>query len=711
MNMKVKDYNIYKKENICVFLILLFSLFISVGYSAISTNLKISGDVAFMKTADIRVIGSSLNGVTNSGAQTTPVSFDYARISGGISLPNLNSTVTITVKTRNYVALDKEITSITNTTFSNSNIEYTISGYSLGDKILGNATTTFTITFKYKSSVTTVPSTKTLNYKLTFNFNNYTPNMMIENTHPWVPSSSGYNWLSGPINSLNIEAISFTTTNTVPASALGSWDVSTKQNGGIMAWYFDNDGDSKYEIVIGSSEGAVLASNLTFYTCYLKNLENFDGANLNISKLNSLETMFLYAGYNVSDFIISNITSWDVSNVTNMSRIFSSAGYNATSWTIGDLSGWDTSNVTNMSGMFNYAGYKATSWSIGDLSGWNTSNVTNMYDMFNNAGGSASTWTIGDLSEWNTSNVTNMNGMFVNAGYSAPTWTIGDLSEWNVSNVTNMSLMFSGAGYSVTTFSLNLSNWDVSNVTNMSSMFSYFGYSVTTFSLNLSNWDVSNVTDMSDMFLRAGYKATTWSIGNLSNWDVSNVTDMDSMFQDAGRSVTTFSLNLSNWDVSKVTTMRRLFSGAGDDATTFSLNLSNWNVSNVTDMSYMFSSTGGLSATTWSIGDLSGWNTSNVTNMSNMFSDAGYNATTWNSIGTLKVYATDISNIFNSCRKAKATINIYSNPTSYTDAFFYSSAESGSGITVNYSSATTNIDAIIATKSSYSNVVKGSLIS
>ena len=119
----------------------------------------------------------------------------------------------------------------------------------------------------------------------------------------------------------------------------------------------------------------------------------------------------------------------------------------------------------------------------------------------------------------------------------------------------------------------------------------------------------------------------------------------------------------------------------------------------------------GYSATTWNIGNLSGWNTSNVTNMSRMFFYAGYDASTWNSIGTLKVYATDISNIFSSCRKAKATINIYSNPTSYTNAFNYASAVSGSKITVNYSSATTNIDAIIATKSSYSNVVKGSLIS
>jgi hypothetical protein len=56
----------------------------------------------------------------------------------------------------------------------------------------------------------------------------------------------------------------------------------------------------------------------------------------------------------------------------------------------------------------------------------------------------------------------------------------------------------------------------------------------------------------------------------------------------------------------------------------------------------------------------------------------------------------------------KVILNVYSNPTSYDNTFLNASTFTGSGITVNYSSATTNIDAIIATKSGNSNVVKGS---
>jgi hypothetical protein len=94
--------------------------------------------------------------------------------------------------------------------------------------------------------------------------------------------------------------------------------------------------------------------------------------------------------------------------------------------------------------------------------------------------------------------------------------------------------------------------------------------------------------------------------------------------------------------------------------------------------------------------------------MDNMFLEAGKNATTWNSIGTLKVYTTNITSIFYGCKNAKATLNIYSNPTYYANAFSAAATKTGSLITVNYSNTTTNIDRIVATKSSNSNVVKGS---
>jgi len=90
--------------------------------------------------------------------------------------------------------------------------------------------------------------------------------------------------------------------------------------------------------------------------------------------------------------------------------------------------------------------------------------------------------------------------------------------------------------------------------------------------------------------------------------------------------------------------------------------------------------------------------------MSNMFHAAGGNDA---NIGTLKIYADDIASMFESANGLSATINIYSNPSIYNKAFYGAARYDGAKITVNYSSTTTNIDNIIATKSYDSYVVKG----
>ena len=308
-------------------------------------------------------------------------------------------------------------------------------------------------------------------------------------------------------------------------------------------------------------------------------------------------------------------------------------------------------------------------------------------------------------------NVTNMSYMFYYAGYNLTTWSV-DLSNWNTSNVSDMSYIFNYAGYKSQVWDIgNISNWNTSKVTNMSSMFDYAGYSVTTWSIDLSNWNTSNVRNMNSMFYYAGYNATEWNVGDLSNWNTSKVTNMSNMFNCAGYNAAIFDIgNLSDWNTLNVASTNRMFYQAGRNATEWIIgDLSNWDTSNITNMSSMFCYAG-FKVATFDIGNLSNWNTSKVTNMSNMFNCAGYNATTWNSIGTLKVYASNIQNMFSSCSNGKANLKIYSDPSSYNNAFNNAATKNGSAITVDYTSSVTNIDNIIATKSSNSNVLKGNLI-
>ena len=247
------------------------------------------------------------------------------------------------------------------------------------------------------------------------------------------------------------------------------------------------------------------------------------------------------------------------------------------------------------------------------------------------------------------------------------------VSETQIFAPSSCYLIFEFQEYVNSKWILNLisinfnNNFNTTNVTDMSGMFSECE-SLT--SIDLSNFNTSNVTDMSDMF-GACYSLTSL---DLSSFNTSNVTDMSGMFG-ACQSLT--SLDLSNFDTTKVKNMGGMFKYS---RSLTSLDLSNFNTSNVTSMEDMFSDCESLTSL-----DLSNFNTANIINMYGMFEK---------------------------CSSLTTTINIMnSNVTDYKFMFYSAAAASGSKITVNYiASASTLVDNMIATKSSNSNVIKGSII-
>lgn len=182
------------------------------------------------------------------------------------------------------------------------------------------------------------------------------------------------------------------------------------------------------------------------------------------------------------------------------------------------------------------------------------------------------------------------------------------------------------------------------------------------------------------------YGLKNMASGDFTNLNTSNVTDMSQMFSSTGE-------------------------GANNASTTFILTgLDSWNTENVENMSYMFYRAG-YNARTWNIGDLSGWSNEKVTTMDHMFYYAGYNASTsFTSISStdgFNVYATNLTYMFANSRYIKATLNVYSNPTSWGSIFSSAANQTNALITVNYSSAATNIDTIINSKPASSHVEKG----
>ena len=192
------------------------------------------------------------------------------------------------------------------------------------------------------------------------------------------------------------------------------------------------------------------------------------------------------------------------------------------------------------------------------------------------------------------------------------------------------------------------------------------------------------------------------NIDGLADWDTSRVIYMAMMFVEC-KSLANINV-LSSWDTSSVELMDDLFNGCTSLVNISAL--SNWDITSVTDMPYMFEECTSLT----NINALSNWDTSSVTNMWGMFTGCSSlsninGASNWDTSNVEW-----IAEMFLNCPKASGTIQILSNPEEYDYAFDGAATASGAQITVNYG-ANTPIDAIIATKSSSSNVVKGVQVS
>ena len=108
--------------------------------------------------------------------------------------------------------------------------------------------------------------------------------------------------------------------------------------------------------------------------------------------------------------------------------------------------------------------------------------------------------------------------------------------------------------------------------------------------------------------------------------------------------------------------------------------------------------------------DLSNFDTSKVTTMGAMFGNCK-NLTELDVSNFNTANVTDIRFMFNNCNKLTTEITIKGSISSYGGMFSGASTTASSLITVNYTAETSElVDAMIATKSANSNVVKGSLV-
>ena len=151
-----------------------------------------------------------------------------------------------------------------------------------------------------------------------------------ENGFPiWRPwGNEFYYFFGSELTRGEVGEIIFTDTNTVPAAAEWSMDVSERQNKSVMAWYMDADGDGEKEMTIGQQGGVVANPNSSYLFCDLYSVKGLN--HFYTSDVTDMSGMFLrFALLNSREECqkLDLGCQFDTSNVTNMSQMFYFCGY------------------------------------------------------------------------------------------------------------------------------------------------------------------------------------------------------------------------------------------------------------------------------------------------------------------------------------------------------------------------------------------------
>ncbi|NLC47837.1 MAG: BspA family leucine-rich repeat surface protein [Tenericutes bacterium] len=451
-----------------IYILLMFSiLFITIGYSAINKELNITGTAQLNpELTEIRFTNCVYKSSTNGGIEDYPCYIFDNILKTGITLPNANSTVTYQLTVTNFSSIAMLLNTIVKLNYNNNDIEYSLTNIKLKDSISGITSKTFDLTFKYSSGV---GQNTSLGSQLHFKYTKDTPVLIAG-----ITGGATTKFLNGPIIRNEIESIAIVDNKTVPADAIGYFDVSYKKNNSVIAWYKDTDSNGLYEFYIGGDGGVSANSSSISLFSNLVNLKTFDLTYLNTALVTSMYGFF--------------------GGCSSLEEL--------------DLSNFDTGLTSNMASMFN----GTTNLELIDFSNLDMSKVQNMTEMFKNSG----VKTIKFSNTSATTNLVNMSSIFLNtANLEEIVW-----GNFSTSNVTTMTSSFSGTGMEI----LDLSHFNTSNVTTIYGMF-YAAKNLKTLIIN--NWDVTNITNMQNSFASTSLLEEI----NLSGWNMNSVTNLTYTFQ------------------------------------------------------------------------------------------------------------------------------------------------------------------------------------
>ena len=146
MKFKSRNYKKTKKRYPMYILgtILVVSiLFISVGFSALSTSLSIDGSTAFAPIGMIRVISISQDTLVSTTEVSKGIMPDSIKTT--IDINDINGYATYNVVIKNLGQIDYALERIDEVVYSNNQMEYIFDGFQIGNVIRANQEVTFKV--------------------------------------------------------------------------------------------------------------------------------------------------------------------------------------------------------------------------------------------------------------------------------------------------------------------------------------------------------------------------------------------------------------------------------------------------------------------------------------------------------------------------------------------------------------------------------------
>ena len=566
----------------------------TITYSALATNLAITGEATIRAVSDIRVTDIDLDKAENDAVEEYAPKYTKNTVTNGIKLPSSNSSITYTVEITNKGDIDQAIYGIS-TVSNNSGLHILINGEEINSALpmIIPYRTTREITITYWAST---PSNEVINIVNTIDF---------REVYYITYNTKGGSEVQRQIKYQNVD--------------INLTQERPTKTGYVFTGWTDEQNGTQVKYTPGNLY--TLNSNKTLYAIYRYGEATFvDGPTFNVA-------IKQLANPNLNDITVSgtndeNITSIQryTSGVPSAATLENAVKVSTNTSEI-DIYAWHTNGTiyyyteafnpymnADAGNMFR-ALTKVTSI---DLSTIDTSRTNTMHAMFLGCNSLTSI----DLSNFNTGNVTNMSYMLYECSLLE---NITFENNFDTSNVINISYMFYRCS-SLT--NLNLSRFNTSKVINMKAMFYACSKLLT---LDLSGFNTISVTNMNRMF--TGCNSLT-SIIFGSNFNTSNVTDMGDMFSWCRNLVT---LDLSHFNTSKVTNMDFMFEYC-DKLT--SINLGSFNTSLVSNMEAMF-----ISCKKLAVLDISNFDMHSVNNVLRMFDDMP----ALTSLKTPSVYPTDLT--------------------------------------------------------------------